>query len=74
MMDLPGPERSSMISLAVLIQYTSVTDRQTDGRTDGRTDGQTDRQTDRQTPADAERRAVKTVTTSETGNRVVHVN
>ena len=30
---LSGREKSLMISLAIWIQYTSVTDRQTDGRT-----------------------------------------
>ena len=40
MMVLPSRERSLTISLAVWIQYTNVTDRQTDGRTDRRTDGQ----------------------------------
>ena len=32
-MGIPGQERGFMISLAVLIQYMSVTDRQTDRQT-----------------------------------------
>ena len=35
MMGLSDSERISMIRLAVLIQYTRVTDRWTDGQTDG---------------------------------------
>ena len=39
MMDLSDGERMSMIRLAVLIQYTRVTDGQTNRQTDRRTDG-----------------------------------
>ena len=41
-----------MISLAVSIQYTSVTERQTDRQTDRRTDRETDKRTDRPSPDD----------------------
>ena len=37
-MMVPGSERSLMISSAVWIQYTNVTDRRTDRRTEGRRD------------------------------------
>ena len=39
MMGLSGRERSLTIPLAIWIQHTNVTHRQTDRRTDGETDG-----------------------------------
>ena len=44
--------KKMMISLAVSIQYASVTERQTDRQTDRRTDRETDKRTDRPSPDD----------------------
>ena len=48
MMELPGQARSLMVSSAVWIQCTNVTD------------GQTDRRTDRQTPSDSKEPCLRT--------------